>query len=93
MNTARGLQRIEKLAEDLDISAASVRRAIERGEIRGVRVGKIFLAPADESDRLRRLADANLRPNQKKAHAAIPEAAAAAGEASPPPSASIRQRK
>jgi hypothetical protein len=43
------------------LSAASVRRGIERGEIRGVRVGKVFLVPDDEPERLLQLADANLR--------------------------------
>ncbi len=60
--TTGGLQRIEKLAERAGISTASIRRGIERREIRGVRVGKIFLVPDDEIDRLRQLADANLRP-------------------------------
>jgi excisionase family DNA binding protein len=60
------LVRIEKIAKKLDLSTPSIRRGIESGTIRGTRVGKIYLVPADEPERLRALAEQNLLRHRKE---------------------------
>lgn len=77
---ARSLQRIEKIAKRTGLSPASLRRGIERRTMRGVRVGKIYLMPDDEPERLLQLADANLL---MPALPLTPDAAAAAGNPAP----------